>query len=182
MRWKFRIWGFGEAIALRGLYQAASVTGDSTYRDHVDALLEVYVNRGVGMSAEEHIAPGSELLLLYERTGDERYLGAAQKLAALHAVVFNRLFGRAHSSSRSTGVAASDLGGLHGRRAAISALCSPKSQVTANGLTRRHPRFLDMRVFCRMKRPGFSFTGSKRLAEGTGKSGLGGTDGLLWGL
>ena len=85
LRWKFRIWGFGEAIALRGLYQAASVTGDSSFRDHVDALLEVYVNRGVGMSAEEHVAPGSELLALYQRTGEERYLHAAQKLAALHS-------------------------------------------------------------------------------------------------
>jgi unsaturated rhamnogalacturonyl hydrolase len=85
MGWKFRIWGFGEAIALRGLYQATSITGDSIFRDHVDGLLEVYVNRGVGISAEEHIAPGTELLLLYQRTGDERYVRAAQKLAALHA-------------------------------------------------------------------------------------------------
>jgi rhamnogalacturonyl hydrolase YesR len=54
MGWKFRIWGFGEGIALRGLYQATSVTGDSTFRDHVDGLLEVYVNRGVGIAAEEH--------------------------------------------------------------------------------------------------------------------------------
>ena len=85
MVWKFRIWGFGEAIALRGLYQAASVTGDSLFREYVDGLLEMYVNRGVGISAEEHIAPGTELLLLYQRTSDERYLSAALKLAALHA-------------------------------------------------------------------------------------------------
>ena len=85
MCWKFRVWGFGEAVALRGLYQASSVTGDPAFRDHADALLEGYVNRGVGISAEEHIAPGFELLLLYQRTGDERYVHAAQKLAALHA-------------------------------------------------------------------------------------------------
>lgn len=85
MCWKFRVWGFGEAIALRGLYQASSITGDPVFRDHVDGLLEGYVKRGVGTSPEEHIAPGFELLLLYQRTGEERYLQAAQKLAALHA-------------------------------------------------------------------------------------------------
>ena len=130
LRWKFRIWGFGEAIALRGLYQAASVTGDSSFRDHVDALLEVYVNRGVGMSAEEHIAPGSELLVLYQRTGEERYLQRSAEARGIAFLVFNWQLGRAHTPSRFTGVASSDLGGLHGCGAAIPCFAR---QVTGDG-------------------------------------------------
>lgn len=84
MRWKFRMWGFGEAVALRGLYRAGRVTGDSAFQEFVEALLGAYLDRGVAKSNEEHIAPGYELLLGFERTGNEKYLQAAKRLAALH--------------------------------------------------------------------------------------------------
>jgi unsaturated rhamnogalacturonyl hydrolase len=84
MRWNFRMWGFGEAIALRGLIRASEVTGDKEMLGYVHALLRAYVGRGVAKSAEEHVAPGRELLLLHEKFGDAAFLHAAKKLAALH--------------------------------------------------------------------------------------------------
>ena len=84
MRWNFRVWGFGEAIALRGLLRAAEVTGDNEPAGFVHALLRTYIERGVAKSPEEHVAPGTELLLLHEKFGEEIFLEAAKRLAALH--------------------------------------------------------------------------------------------------
>jgi unsaturated rhamnogalacturonyl hydrolase len=84
MRWKFRLWGFGESIALRGLLQASRVTGDAEPLGYVKALLRFYVGRGVARSPEDHVAPGAELLLIYEETGETVFLEAAKQLADLH--------------------------------------------------------------------------------------------------
>jgi len=64
--WPFKVWGFGEGIALRGLRAAHSVTNHSKYHGFVSAMLRSYVVRGVARGNEEHIAPGTELLQLYE--------------------------------------------------------------------------------------------------------------------
>jgi rhamnogalacturonyl hydrolase YesR len=84
MRWNFRVWGFGESIALRGLLQASRATGDAEPLGYVKALLRFYVGRGVAKSPEDHVAPGTELLLTYEETGEVIFLEAAKKLADLH--------------------------------------------------------------------------------------------------
>lgn len=84
MEWNFRVWGFGEAIALRGLLRAAEVGGDAEPRGFVRALLRTYIGRGVARSNEDHVAPGPELVTLYEQTGDDVYLDAARRLADLH--------------------------------------------------------------------------------------------------
>jgi unsaturated rhamnogalacturonyl hydrolase len=85
MRWDFRLWGFGESVALRGLLQAHRVTGNAEYFGFVRALLRAYVGRGAVKSNEDHIAPGTELLALYEQTGEADLLEAARRLAALNA-------------------------------------------------------------------------------------------------
>ncbi|MCI0391629.1 MAG: glycoside hydrolase family 88 protein [Acidobacteria bacterium] len=84
MRWNFRTWGFGEGVALRGLLDAHRVTGSAEYFGFVYALLRVYIGRGVAVSNEDHVAPGRELLFVYEQTGEEDFLVAAKKLAAMH--------------------------------------------------------------------------------------------------
>lgn len=85
MRWPFRMWGFGEGIALRGLLAAYRATRQAEYYGFVRALLRAYLARGVAKTNEEHVAPGTELLLLFEETGETDLLTAAQKLAALNA-------------------------------------------------------------------------------------------------
>jgi unsaturated rhamnogalacturonyl hydrolase len=85
MRWPFRVWAFGEAVALRGLLAASRATGDAEPLGFVRALLRTWIGRGVGRSAEEHVAPGAELLELHALDGDEAWLDAARSLAQLFA-------------------------------------------------------------------------------------------------
>jgi unsaturated rhamnogalacturonyl hydrolase len=84
MRWPFRVWAFGEAVALRGLLAASQATGDCEPLGFVRALLGAYVGRGVGRSPEEHVAPGAELLLLHALDGDDVWIDAARALARLY--------------------------------------------------------------------------------------------------
>lgn len=84
MRWPFRVWAFGEAVALGGLLAASRTTGAEEPLGFVRALLRTYVGRGVGRSAEEHVAPGAELLALHALDGDATWLDAARALARLH--------------------------------------------------------------------------------------------------
>ena len=85
MQWTFRTWGFGESVALRGLLAASRATGDREPLGFVRALLRSYVGRGVGRSPEEHVAPGTELLLLHALDRDDAWLGAARALANLYS-------------------------------------------------------------------------------------------------
>lgn len=85
LQWSFKVWGFGEGIALRGLLATYRVTGHAGYFEFVQRLLRTYVDRGVGKSNEEHIAPGTELVMLYEETGETLWLEAAKQLAVLNA-------------------------------------------------------------------------------------------------
>ena len=85
MRWNFRVWGFGEAIALRGLLQAAEKLGDPEPFGFVHALLRAWLGRGVAKTPEDHVGAGRELLALHARTGDAALLHAAIALAGLNA-------------------------------------------------------------------------------------------------
>ena len=85
MRWNYRVWGFGEAIALRGLLKASDVLGDAAPFGFVHGILRSWLGRGVARSNEDHVGAGRELLDLYRRTRDTQFLDAARKLAALNA-------------------------------------------------------------------------------------------------
>lgn len=85
MRWHFRLWGFGEAIALRGLLEAGTLLNDPPLTAFVEALMREWLARGVARSNEDHVAPGRELLTLWERERDPAMLDAARALAALNA-------------------------------------------------------------------------------------------------
>jgi unsaturated rhamnogalacturonyl hydrolase len=85
MRWNYRVWGFGEAIALRGLLRAGDVLGDAAPLGFVHGILRSWLGRGVARSNEDHVGAGRELLELHRRTGDAQFLEAARRLAALNA-------------------------------------------------------------------------------------------------
>jgi unsaturated rhamnogalacturonyl hydrolase len=84
MRWNYRVWGFGEAIALRGLLRAGDVLGDPAPLGYVHGILRSWLGRGVARTNEDHVGAGRELLELHRRTGDRQFLEAARKLAALN--------------------------------------------------------------------------------------------------
>lgn len=84
--WPFQVWGFGEAVALRGLLAASRRLTDQAIYNVVHQLLLSYVERpDVGTTFADHVAPGRELVTVYEDTGDARFLDAARQLARLHA-------------------------------------------------------------------------------------------------
>ena len=85
MRWNFRVWGFGEAIALRGLLNAGDALGDPAPFGFVHGIMRSWLGRGVARSNEDHVGAGRELLELHRRTRDPQFLDAARKLAALNA-------------------------------------------------------------------------------------------------
>lgn len=85
MRWDFRVWGFGEGIALRGLLRAGDLLGDREAFGYVHGILRSWLGRGVARSNEDHVGAGRELVEMHRRTGDARFLDAARRLAALNA-------------------------------------------------------------------------------------------------
>lgn len=85
MRWNYRVWGFGEAIALRGLLGAGDALNDPAPIGFVHGVLRTWLGRGVARSNEDHVGAGRELLDLYRRSGDAQFLDAARRLAALNA-------------------------------------------------------------------------------------------------
>lgn len=85
MRWNYRVWGFGEEIALAGLLRAGDVLGDTAPSAFVHGLMRAWLGRGVARSNEDHVGPGRMLLAMHARTGDDRFVDAARALAALNA-------------------------------------------------------------------------------------------------
>jgi unsaturated rhamnogalacturonyl hydrolase len=75
----FRIWGFGEGIGVRALL----ATGDPLHEGFVRGLFASWLGRGGPRTSEDHVAPGSELLALHERSGERALLDAARRLALL---------------------------------------------------------------------------------------------------
>jgi unsaturated rhamnogalacturonyl hydrolase len=84
MEWPFRLRGFGEGIALRGLLATYAATGESEYLGYVHGLTRAYLGSGVARSPEDHVAPSREFLEIYQHTGDREILEACFRLAALH--------------------------------------------------------------------------------------------------
>ena len=70
MEWPFRLRGFGEGIALRGLLATYAATGESEYLGYVHGLTRAYLGSGVARSPEDHVAPSREFLEIYQHTGD----------------------------------------------------------------------------------------------------------------
>jgi unsaturated rhamnogalacturonyl hydrolase len=84
MQWNYRVWGFGEAIALRGLVRAGDRLGDPALAGFVHGILRSWLGRGVARSNEDHVGAGRELVTFHHRIGDARFLDAARALAALN--------------------------------------------------------------------------------------------------
>lgn len=84
MTWNWRVWGFGEAVALRGLAAAGDVLSDPAPVAYVHGILRTWLGRGVARSAEDHVGAGRELVDFYKRTGDVRLIDGAHAMAKMH--------------------------------------------------------------------------------------------------
>lgn len=76
----FRVWGFGESIAMEGLLAAGG-----THHDLAARMLRDWAHAAPPLAQEPlaHVAPGVPLLELYQETGDARLLGRALELGAV---------------------------------------------------------------------------------------------------
>ena len=82
----YKCWAFGEAVAMRGLLEAARATGDDRYRRVVEGEFDRWwsARRGI-LGYEDHVTPGVPLLALAR--SDRRWMPAARSLGALFARV-----------------------------------------------------------------------------------------------
>lgn len=78
MRYPYKLWGFGEGIALEALWQAAAFTGEKRYGDFVLRSYENWLAREIVEA--DHSASGWLLLALYQSQADQRYLERALRL------------------------------------------------------------------------------------------------------
>ena len=79
MHYDFTVWFWGDAIAIDGLIEAAEFLDDPTPRNFCQHFYERWVRRQ--LSWVDHLTPGGALLRLFEVTGNENFLEAAQRLA-----------------------------------------------------------------------------------------------------
>lgn len=81
MAYPYKVWGFGEGIGLRAVWEAAAILERPEYRSWVLDYLEAWLHRHPPVQEADHSAPGYSLLDAYELTGDARFLIRAKALA-----------------------------------------------------------------------------------------------------
>ena len=81
MQYPFKVWGFGEGIALEALWQSADRLSTPAYREFVHRLLQQWLDRQPPIEEPDHSAPGGLLLLAGEASGNTAYLQRAEALA-----------------------------------------------------------------------------------------------------
>ena len=84
MRYPFKVWGFGEDIALRALQEYSAVTGEPEAAKFVQDLVGHWCARATHLAPADHVAPGVTILELFERTNQPIYLEAARRLGNLY--------------------------------------------------------------------------------------------------
>ncbi len=80
LEYPFKVWGFGEGIALEAVWQAGEALQTPDYQQRVIALLDRWLARP--LEEADHSAPGGLLIDAWESTQDRRYLERAEALAA----------------------------------------------------------------------------------------------------
>lgn len=87
MAYPYRLWGFGEDIALRGLLDASDHLDDPSYREFVFDLVQGWCRDRGQLRPQDHVAPGWVLLDAHRATGDELLLATALELGELLAAM-----------------------------------------------------------------------------------------------
>jgi unsaturated rhamnogalacturonyl hydrolase len=85
LAYPYRVWGFGEDIALRALLEVRELTGDARPAAFVHDLVVGWARRRPRLVPADHVAPGMSLLQLHAAHGDYRLLATALDLAHLLA-------------------------------------------------------------------------------------------------
>lgn len=81
----YKVWGYGEGIALEALVTAGDRLGEPGYLVFVAKLMARWLAARADVPYTDHVAPGRALLMVYERTGDPRLLARACALGDFFA-------------------------------------------------------------------------------------------------
>jgi unsaturated rhamnogalacturonyl hydrolase len=80
-RQPFAVWHYGDSIGFEGLLAASDLLGDARYEAFALGVVKGWIPRAKPYRELDNTAPGHAICELYERTGDEALLSAAQELA-----------------------------------------------------------------------------------------------------
>lgn len=84
----FENWDWDSGVAMYGMIRAWQATGDRRYFDFVKSWVDGFIVRGLpALTHPNQTTPGIATMMLYEATGEEKYLAAGQQMATylLHA-------------------------------------------------------------------------------------------------
>jgi unsaturated rhamnogalacturonyl hydrolase len=73
-------WDWGEAIAMEGMWLAASLTATPRYREYVERMVRGWIAHSPDPWYPDHIGPGTVLLEMWHREGDAALLTYAERL------------------------------------------------------------------------------------------------------
>lgn len=85
LAYAYRVWGFGEEIALRALLDVHALTGDHRPARFVHDLVSEWSRARPRLAPQDHVAPGVPLLQLHAAHGDAHLLDTALDLGQLLA-------------------------------------------------------------------------------------------------
>lgn len=80
-RHRLATWHYGDSVGFEGLLAATDLLGDARYEGFVHGAVKAWIGRARPYRELDNTAPGHAMCLLYERTGDEAIVEAAQQLA-----------------------------------------------------------------------------------------------------
>jgi unsaturated rhamnogalacturonyl hydrolase len=80
-RYPFAVWHYGDSIGFEGLLAASDLLGDARFEAFALGVVKGWIPRAKPYRELDNTAPGHAICDLYERTGDEALLVAAQGLA-----------------------------------------------------------------------------------------------------
>jgi unsaturated rhamnogalacturonyl hydrolase len=81
MAYPYKLWGYGEGIALEALISAGDYLREPRYWEFVGDLMDRWISAQSAIPYTDHVAPGKALLMLYQRSAQPKYLTRAVALA-----------------------------------------------------------------------------------------------------
>ena len=81
IRYPYKLWGFGEGIALEAIWRVGTVLNRRTWLDWIVGMMDRWLERDPHIVEDDHSAPGALLLDVYAHTQDRSYLNLAMELA-----------------------------------------------------------------------------------------------------
>lgn len=73
-------WSWDSGVMMMGLMDLSEITGDQTYTNYAKAWIDHYIETGYSVTSSDTSIPGYTALLLYEKTGESKYLEVGDRV------------------------------------------------------------------------------------------------------